>query len=77
MPRALAATPRKMLPPPMTMRDLDAQVVDLGDVLRDARRDRGVDAERLLAHQRFAGEFEEDATVGEARRKGSPYVPRL
>ena len=40
---------------------LDAQLLDFGDVLGDLRRHGGIDAVGLLAHQGFAGEFQEDA----------------
>ena len=55
-----------MLPPPMTMAVSHAHALDLGDVPRDLRRDRGIDAVGLFAHQGFAGEFQEDAFVGGA-----------
>ena len=55
-----------MLPPPMTMAVCDAHPLDFGDVLRDLRRDGRIDAVGLLAHQGFAGEFQEDAFVGGA-----------
>ncbi len=45
-------------------RRLDAHRLDLGDVLGDLRRHGGIDAVGLLAHQGFAGEFQEDAFVG-------------
>ena len=43
---------------------LDAELLDLGDVLGDLRGDGGVDAELLLAHESFAGELQQDAAVG-------------
>ena len=43
-------------------RRLDAEPLDLADVLRDLGGDCRVDAERLLAHQGFAGELQQDAT---------------
>ena len=43
--------------------DLDAELLDFADLAGDLGGDRGIDAERLLAHQGFAGEFEEDARV--------------
>ena len=45
-------------------RGLDAELLDLLDVFRDLGGDRGVDSELLLAHQGFAGKFEQDALVG-------------
>jgi hypothetical protein len=38
-------------------------LLDLADVLGDLRRGRGIDPEGLIAHERFAGQFEEDARV--------------
>ena len=61
MPCAEAASPRKMLPPPMTMRDLDAERAHLGDLGGDALEVCGLDAEAGVAHQGFAGELEQDA----------------
>ena len=52
-----------MLPPPMTTRGLDAERLDFADLARDLRGDRRIDPEGLLAHQRFAGELQEDAGV--------------
>ena len=42
---------------------LDAEALDLADVARDARGDRRIDAELLLAHEGFAGQLEERAFV--------------
>ena len=44
-------------------RRLDAELLDLGDVLGDLRGDGGIDAELLLAHEGFAGELQQDPTV--------------
>ncbi len=66
MPRALAATPRKMLPPPMTMAVSTPMPWISATSVRDLRRDGRIDAVGLLAHQGFAGEFQEDAFVGGA-----------
>jgi len=44
-------------------RGLHAQRLDLADVTGDARSDRRVDPKRLVAHQGFTGELEQDATV--------------
>ena len=63
MPWALSETPRKMLPPPTTDRDLDAQGVDLADLPGQVVGEGAVDAEGLLAQQRLAGELEQDALV--------------
>ena len=43
---------------------LDAELLDFADVLGDLRGHGGIDAELLLAHQSFAGEFQKDALVG-------------
>ena len=40
--------------------DLDAQAVDLGDLARDERADRRVDAVLAIAEQRLAGQLEQD-----------------
>ena len=48
----------------MTMRRLDPEALDFGDVLRDAIGDGGIDAVGLIAHQRFARQFQQDAAVG-------------
>ena len=53
-----------MLPPPTTTAGLDAELLDLADVLRDLGRDGRVDPELLLAHQSFAGELQQDAAIG-------------
>ena len=50
--------------------DLDAELLDLADLLGDLRGDRRVDPERLLAHEGFAGEFEEDAAIDGRRHRG-------
>ena len=42
---------------------LDAEGLDLGDVLGDLRRHGGVDAELLLAHEGFTGELQQDPAV--------------
>ena len=47
-------------------RDLDTHRLDFGDVFRDLRRHGRVDAVGLLAHQGFAGKFQENAFVGGA-----------
>ncbi len=52
-----------MLPPPMTTAVWTPSCWISAMSLRDLRGDGRVDAERLLAHQGFAGEFEEDAVV--------------
>jgi len=45
-------------------RRLDTHALNLGHVARNLRRDGRIDAVGLFAHQRFAGEFQEDAFVG-------------
>ena len=42
----------------------DAHGLDVGHVHGDPRRDGRIDAVGLVAHQGFAGKFEEDAFVG-------------
>ena len=61
MPRALAASPRKMLPPPMTMAVWTPSSWISPHLRGDLRRDGRIDAERLFAHQGFAGELQQDA----------------
>ena len=56
----------------MTTRDLDAEALDLGDVLGDLRRHAGIDAELLLAHQGFTGELQQDPAV--TRRHIRPII---
>ena len=68
MPRALAARPRKDVAAADDDGDLDAELLDLADLAGDLRGDRRVDPEGLVAHQGFAGEFEEDAGVGGVTR---------
>ena len=63
MPCVAAETPRMMLPPPITIGDLDAEARDLGDLVGDARDDRRLDAERLAAEERFPGELQQDPAV--------------
>ena len=55
-----------MLPPPMTMADLDAEVVDAPDLVGEMLEHGRLDAVPLLAGQRLAGELQQD-----------PLVPRL
>src|SRR5207237_29048 len=50
--------------------DLDAEAANLRDICGDAGSDGGVDAERLFAHQRLPGEFQEDAFIQRGRRNG-------
>ena len=45
-------------------RRLDAQALHFLDVARDLRRHGGIDAVCVVAHQRFAGQLQEDALVG-------------
>ena len=51
-------------------RGLDAERLDLGDVLRDARRHGRIDAVGLVAHQGFAGQFQKNSVVVRVRRSG-------
>jgi hypothetical protein len=61
MPRALAASPRNTLPPPMTTAVWTPSCWNLADLTRDLGGDGGIDPVRLIAHEGFAGEFEEDS----------------
>ena len=47
---------------------LDTHALDFGDVLGDLGGDGRIDAVVLRAHERFAGEFQEDAFVGRSSR---------
>ena len=47
--------------------DLDAEAVDLGDLARDERAERRVDAVRAIAEQRLAGQLEQDPPVAQRR----------
>ncbi len=58
----------------MTTRDLHAELLDFADLTGDLRGDRRVDAEGLLAHEGFAGKFEEDAGVGGPRRHETTII---
>src|SRR5665213_2901829 len=40
-----------------------AETLNLGDVFGDARRDGGIDAELLLAHEGFPGQLQQDPAV--------------
>src|SRR4029453_3598489 len=57
-----------------------AERVGVGDVLGNLRRHRGIDAELLLAHQRFAGKLEKYSPVERGRIGGHEpelYVVRI
>ena len=43
---------------------LHAQTLQLRDVFGNPRRDNGIHAICLVAHERFAGKFQENASVG-------------
>ena len=45
-------------------RGLDAKRLNLTDIVGDASRHGGIDAELLVAHQGFARQFQQDALVG-------------
>jgi hypothetical protein len=45
-------------------RDLDTQLHDFGNVIDHALDGGTVDAEGIVAHQGFAGQFQKDALVG-------------
>jgi hypothetical protein len=70
IPRALAATPAEDVAAADHDGGLDTHALNLSDVARDLRRDGGIDAVALLAHERFAGKFEEDAFIGGGARGG-------
>ncbi len=70
-PLEATATPRKMLPPPMTTPTSTPRPLRLGDVGGDAVDDGDVDAETLGAHQGLAGGLEQDTLVDRLRRHGS------
>ncbi len=55
-------------------RRLDAEALNFGDVFGDAVGDRGVDPVVLLAHEGFAGQFQEDARVGGNGRVARGHV---
>ena len=63
MPWALAARPRKMLPPPMTMAVSTPSPWSSPTSAAIRVATAGIDAELLLAHQGFARQLEEDAFV--------------
>src|SRR5207249_2776333 len=50
-------------------RDLDAQAVDVDELVGDLRERRGVDALGRAAHERLPRQLEEDAAVLHARRE--------
>src|SRR5690606_33880888 len=50
--------------------DLGPGLLRLDDLARQAPDDLGVDAVVLVAHQRLAGEFEQDAAIGKLRHGG-------
>ena len=63
MPWALAARPRKMLPPPMTTAVWTPSDWMSAMSFGDSRRHGGIDAVGLIAHQRFTRELQQDACV--------------
>ena len=70
MPPEAPATPRKMLPPPITMAMLDAHRVHRLDLGGEARDDLGIEAVALIAHQRLARQLQQDAAVFHVGRVG-------
>ena len=50
-----------MFPAPTTIADLDAGLLAVDDLLGDRLDARKLEAELLVAHQRLAGELEQDA----------------
>ena len=69
MPRALPATPRKMLPPPMTSASSHPERVDLAQLGGEAGQQRLVDAVAGLARERLAAELQEDAAIAPGARR--------
>ena len=55
--------------------DLDAHRVDVRDLLRDERAERGVDAVLALAEEGLAGELEQDPAVAEPAVGGGRRRP--
>src|SRR5437773_2768791 len=60
--------------------DLDAHFLNVDDFVGDGGEGLGVDAGAAVAHERFAGKFEEDALVsrpaGVAHRGALYHVPQ-
>src|SRR5690606_10283514 len=54
--------------------DLGPGLLGLDDLAGQAVDDLGVDAVVLVAHQRLAGQLEQDAAVGEVRHEGIPGI---
>ena len=63
MPEALAAMPRKILPPPMTTATSMSSCDDRGDFVSEAFEDGRLDAVTLLTGQHLSTDLEEDAPV--------------
>ncbi len=63
MPTEPPATPRKMLPPPMTTATSQPSARHLLDLAHHAHDGRAVDAVGVVAHQGFARQLEQDALV--------------
>ena len=63
MPEALAAMPRKILPPPMTTATSMSSVTTAAISRGEAFEDGGLDAIALLTGQHLSADFEEDAPV--------------
>ena len=60
-----------MLPPPITTATSTPEPRHLGDLGDDAIDHLAIDAVRILAHQRFARQLEQDAPVARARAAGT------
>ena len=71
---ALAARPRKRLPPPMTTAVWTPSCWISPMSLGDLRGDGGIDAELLLAHEGFAGQLEEDAMIDGSGHVSGDYI---
>ena len=63
-----------MLPPPMTIANLDVEVDDPLDLARDGLGDGRVDAEGRLAHQRFAAQLEQGPGRTSPPRRQLPFA---
>jgi hypothetical protein len=54
-------------------RCLDAELVNLANLVRDAGNDVRIDPERSFSHQGFARELEQNAGVNGSRRHSDDY----
>ena len=65
---APGATPRKMLPPPMTTATSTPRREHFRHFGNDAINRVAIDAVAVFPHQRFAAQLEQDALVGRSMR---------